>query len=129
MIGYARVSMSDQDNHRQIEALRAFGVAKEDIYTDKASGRNMKRPGWQACWQDLREGDLLVVQAIDRLGRDVSELFRVLRELHEKGANLKVLTMDLDTRSPAGRRPARWRRRSSRTWRRCSGSGRRRSAI
>jgi len=102
-IGYARVSMSDQNNQRQIDELVRFGVSPDDIYTDRASGRNMKRPGWQACWKDLREGDLLVVHSIDRLGRDLVEVISTVNALHAKGADLKVITMDLDTRSPTGR--------------------------
>jgi hypothetical protein len=103
MIGYARVSMSDQDNRRQIDDLIRFGVDARDIYEDKASGRDMKRPGWQAAWKDLSEGDLLVVHAIDRLGRDLIEVVRTVKELNERGCDIKVLSMDLDTRTPTGR--------------------------
>jgi DNA invertase Pin-like site-specific DNA recombinase len=103
MIGYARVSMSDQDNRRQIDDLIRFGVDPRDIYEDKASGRDMKRPGWQAAWRDLSEGDLLIVYSIDRLGRDLIEVVRTVKELHERGCDIKVLSMDLDTRTPTGR--------------------------
>jgi serine recombinase len=103
MIGYARVSMSDQNNQRQIDELVRFGVDPLDIYTDKASGRDMKRPGWQACWKDLSKGDILVVHAIDRLGRDLIEVVKTVKELHERGCDIKVLSMDLDTRTPTGR--------------------------
>ncbi|HXJ61939.1 MAG TPA: recombinase family protein [Verrucomicrobiae bacterium] len=103
MIGYARVSTGDQDNRRQKDALEAFGVDPRDIWEDKASGRSMNRAGWQGCWRDIRAGDLLVVHSIDRLGRDLIELVRTVRDLHERGANLKVLTMDIDTRTATGR--------------------------
>lgn len=103
MIGYARVSMSDQDNRRQIDDLTNFGVDVRDIYTDIASGKTMKRPGWQACWQDLSEGDLLVVHAIDRLGRNLVEVVSTVHAIHSKGCDIKVLSMDLDTRTPTGR--------------------------
>ncbi len=103
MIGYARVSMSDQDNRRQIDDLVRAGVDRRDIYEDKASGRDMKRPGWQAAWKNLRVGGLLVVCAIDRLGRDLIEVVRTVKELHERGCDIKVLSMDLDTRTPTGR--------------------------
>lgn len=109
MIGYARVSMSDQNNQRQIDELVKFGVAVEDIYTDQASGKDMKRPGWEACWKDLRgpqeegaQGDLLVIHAIDRLGRDLLQVCQTLKALHDKGCALKVLSMDIDTRTPVG---------------------------
>lgn len=104
MIGYARVSMSDQDNARQRAELVRYGVDPADIYEDKASGRSMKRKGWRACWKDLRAGDVLVVHSIDRLGRDVEEVNAVVRQMHERGANLVVLSQqDLDTRTPIGR--------------------------
>lgn len=102
MVGYARVSMSDQNNQRQIDELVRFGVAAVDVFTDVASGKNMDRPGWEACWKDLREGDLLVIHSLDRLGRDLLEVVKTIRALHDKGANLKVLSMDIDTRTPVG---------------------------
>lgn len=102
MLGYARVSTGDQNNQRQIDELVAFGVDKCDIFTDIASGKNMHRPGWEACWKDIRPGDLLVIHSIDRLGRDLVEVVQTVKALHEKGANLKVLSMDIDTRTPTG---------------------------
>ena len=102
MVGYARVSMDDQSNQRQIDGIVKFGVDPLDIFTDMASGRDMKRPGWEACWKDLRDGDLLVIHAIDRLGRDMLQVCQTLKDLHEKGCALKVLSMDIDTRTPVG---------------------------
>jgi DNA invertase Pin-like site-specific DNA recombinase len=102
MLGYARVSTTDQNNQRQIDELIAFGVDPSDIWTDTASGRNMHRPGWESCWRDIRRGDLLVIYSIDRLGRDLVEVVQTVKALHEKGANLKVLSMDIDTRTPTG---------------------------
>ncbi len=101
-LGYARVSTDDQDNRRQIDDLLRFGVPRENIYTDSASGRSMNRPGWKACWQDLRQGDLLVVQAVDRLGRDLGEIIMTIRALRDKGAQIKTLNMDLDTTTANG---------------------------
>lgn len=102
MLGYARVSTGDQNNQRQIDEMVAFGVARCDIFEDTASGRNMQRPGWESCWKDIRPGDLLVIHSIDRLGRDLIEVVQTMKALHEKGANLKVLSMDIDTRTPTG---------------------------
>jgi DNA invertase Pin-like site-specific DNA recombinase len=96
--------MSDQNNERQIAELIRYGVDPRDIFEDKASGRNMKRPGWIDCWRDIRAGDVLVVHAIDRLGRDLIEVSLVLRDLHAKGADLVVLNQQgLDTRTPLGK--------------------------
>jgi DNA invertase Pin-like site-specific DNA recombinase len=67
-VGYARVSMEDQDNARQIEELTRYGVNPADIFTDKASGASMDRPGWQALWKDIRECDTVVILSLDRLG-------------------------------------------------------------
>lgn len=102
LIGYCRVSTEDQDNQRQIDDLMRFGVARESIYCDKASGRTMDRPGWRACWRDLRAGDLLVIQSVDRLGRDLVEILLTMRSLRDKGAQIKTLNMDIDTTTANG---------------------------
>ncbi|MDN7351965.1 recombinase family protein [Acetobacter senegalensis] len=103
LIGYARVSTNDQNNQSQIDQLLHFGVEPAAIFQDKASGKNMERPGWKNCWKELRGGDVLVVTAIDRLGRDLVEVVQTIKALHDKGADLKVLSMDLDTRTATGR--------------------------
>lgn len=103
LIGYARVSTNDQNNQSQIDQLLHFGVEQAAIFQDKASGKNMERPGWKNCWKELRDGDVLVVTAIDRLGRDLIEVVQTVKALHDKGADLKVLSMDLDTRTATGR--------------------------
>jgi len=103
LVGYVRVSTSDQNNEHQIDSLIKFGVDPRDIFEDKASGRYMARPGWKACWMDIREKDILVVHSIDRLGRDLVEVVQTVKALHDRGVDLKVLTMDLDTRTPTGR--------------------------
>lgn len=103
LIGYARVSTNDQNNQSQIDQLLHFGVEPAAIFQDKASGKNMERPGWKNCWKELRDGDVLVVTAIDRLGRDLVEVVQTVKALHDKGADLKVLSMDLDTRTATGR--------------------------
>lgn len=103
LIGYARVSTNDQNNQSQIDQLLHFGVEPAAIFQDKASGKNMERPGWKNCWKELRDGDVLVVTAIDRLGRDLVEVVQTVKALHDKGSDLKVLSMDLDTRTATGR--------------------------
>jgi DNA invertase Pin-like site-specific DNA recombinase len=102
-VGYVRVSMSDQNNQRQGDELAKFGVNPIDVFGDKASGKDMERPGWHACLRELQEGDWLVVWSIDRLGRNLEEVIRVERELREKGVTLKALAQDINTSTAAGR--------------------------
>lgn len=103
MIGYARVSMSDQNNQRQVDELIRYGVAPEDIFQDKASGKTIDRPAWQACFRDLQKDDLLVIYSLDRLGRKLSDLIEIEQKLYEKGVRLKVIAQPIDTSTAAGR--------------------------
>jgi DNA invertase Pin-like site-specific DNA recombinase len=103
MIGYARVSTNEQSLQRQVDELVKYGVAAVDIFSDKASGKDMDRIGWQACWKDMQEGDILVIHSLDRLGRNLEEVIRIEREIREKGATLKVLAQDINTATPSGR--------------------------
>jgi DNA invertase Pin-like site-specific DNA recombinase len=68
LVGYARVSTQDQDLALQIDALLKYAVAKELIFTDKASGATHQRPGLETCLGKLRDGDVLLVWRLDRLG-------------------------------------------------------------
>jgi DNA invertase Pin-like site-specific DNA recombinase len=103
MIGYARVSMSDQNNQRQIDSMIEYGVAPEDIFQDKASGKTVDRPAWQACFRDLQKGDILVIYSLDRLGRKLSDLISIEQSLFDKGVKLKVLSQPIDTSYSGGR--------------------------
>lgn len=96
--GYIRVSSLDQNEARQLKALDEAGVEK--TYMDKQSGKDFARPAYQRMMADLRGGDLLVVQSIDRLGRNYSEIQEQWRELTKiKGVDIRVLDMPLlDTR-------------------------------
>ena len=103
MVGYARVSMSDQSTERQIDALVKAGCDADAIFTDKASGRNMLRPGWRDCWRYLREGDVLVVLSVDRLGRNLINVIETVTKLQERKIGLKVLSGAIDTTTSSGR--------------------------
>src|SRR6202166_1035725 len=76
LIGYMRVSKADgsQVLDLQRDALIAAGVAERHIYSDMASGKKDERPGLASCLQSLREGDILVVWKLDRLGRNLRHL-------------------------------------------------------
>lgn len=98
--GYARVSTREQNLDRQMDALREFGVAREDIFADKASGKDFERPQWIAMKEALEQGDVLVVKSIDRFGRSYEEIIEQWRDITKvRGAAVVVLDMPLlDTR-------------------------------
>lgn len=99
--GYARVSSADQNLNRQIDALRAFPVASENIFKDKSSGKDFNRPGYRRLLETVQAGDVIVVQSIDRLGRNYREILNEWRRITQvKGASIVVLDMPLlDTRT------------------------------
>ena len=94
LIGYARVSKADgsQSLDLQRDALMAAGVGEDRIYADRASGKKDERPGLEACLKALREGDVLVIWKLDRLGRSLHHLVKTVTELSDLGVGLKVLT-------------------------------------
>ena len=108
LIGYARVSKADgsQSLDLQRDALIEAGVKKGQIYSDLASGIKDDRTGLEACLKALREGDVLVVWRLDRMGRNLHQLVRTVSMLSERGVGLKVLTGQgtlIDTTTAAGR--------------------------
>lgn len=99
--GYIRVSSTDQNEDRQVIALRERLVPDEDIYMDKQSGRDFERPQYQRLVKRLRPGDLLYVLSIDRLGRDYVEIQNQWRLL-TKDLCVDICVIDmplLDTRN------------------------------
>ncbi|MEZ5818934.1 MAG: recombinase family protein, partial [Hyphomicrobiaceae bacterium] len=92
LIGYMRVSTTDQSTDLQRDALLAAGITERDIYLDKASGKKDDRPGLEACLKALREGDTLVVWKLDRLGRSLRHLVATVQDLVERGVGFRVLT-------------------------------------
>lgn len=98
--GYIRVSSVDQNEDRQLIALRGKGVTERHIYLDKQSGKDFHRPQYKRLVKALKPGDLLYVLSIDRLGRDYREIQQQWRLLtKEKGVDICVLDMPLlDTR-------------------------------
>lgn len=98
--GYARVSSTDQNEERQLLALRARNVPERNIFVDKQSGKDFLRPQYKQLARRLREGDLLYVLSIDRLGRNYEEIQQQWRYLtKEIGIDIVVIDMPLlDTR-------------------------------
>ncbi len=102
--GYARVSTREQNLDRQLDALVGFGVRSEDIFADRASGKDFERPEWLRMKETLRAGDVLVVKSIDRFGRSYEEIIEQWREITKDiRADVVVLDMPLlDTREDRG---------------------------
>ena len=93
-IGYVRVSTVDQNEARQIEAMKTDGVEK--IYMDKKSGKDFDRPEYQKMISELHKGDVLVIHSIDRLGRNYEEIIDEWRKItKEIGADIVVQDMPL----------------------------------
>lgn len=98
--GYIRVSSKDQNEERQVIAMREFGVSDRNMVFDKQSGKNFDRPGYMKLVRKLKAGDVLVIKSIDRLGRNYEEILEQWRHItKEKEAHVVVLDMPLlDTR-------------------------------
>lgn len=98
--GYIRVSSSDQNEDRQMIALKEVGVPERNIFLDKRSGKDFDRPRYKRLLRKVKKDDLLYIKSIDRLGRnyeEIQEQWRVLTK--EKGIDIVVLDMPLlDTR-------------------------------
>lgn len=93
-IGYMRISTQEgaQKFDMQLDALIVEGIKKENVYSDKISGAKSDRPGLAACLKALRKGDILIVWALDRLGRNLKHLINIVEELNARGVGFKVLT-------------------------------------
>ncbi len=99
--GYVRVSSLDQNEDRQMIELQRKNIPERNIYMDKLSGKNFERPAYKRLFKKLKQGDLLYIMSIDRLGRnyvEIQEQWRILTK--EKGIDIVVLDMPLlDTRT------------------------------
>ena len=103
LVGYARVSTGSQDLDLQLDALEKCGVAKELIFTDKASGASQDRAGLETCFKQLRPGDILLIWRLDRLGRSVRHLVTLIDRLKELGVGFRsVCDGAIDTTTPSG---------------------------
>lgn len=98
--GYVRVSSLDQNEDRQMIELQKKQIPEKNIYMDKLSGKNFERPAYKRLFKKLKQGDLLYIMSIDRLGRnyvEIQEQWRMLTK--EKGVDIVVFDMPLlDTR-------------------------------
>ena len=99
LVGYARVSTTQQETRLQLDALHAAGVTR--VYQDKASAVAC-RPALEAALASMCPGDTLVVWKLDRLARSLSDLLRLIERLGHLGASFKSLTEPVDTSTPMG---------------------------
>lgn len=101
LIGYARVSTAEQDTALQTDALRKAGC--ERVFEDTASGAKADRPGLADALAYLRDGDVLAVWRLDRLGRSMPHLIETIGALEARGVGFRSLTEAIDTTTPGGR--------------------------
>ena len=101
IIGYARISTSEQSPDLQHDALLAAGCSR--IFSDEMSGARADRPGLRQALDYARESDTLVVWRLDRVGRSVAHLIEVVGELERRGVALQSLTEQIDTSSSSGK--------------------------
>jgi len=101
-LGYARVSTVKQDLDRQIHALKQAGIPPERIYVDKKSGATTNRAGLQAVLDYAREGDVIVVHTLDRLGRTVRDTLNLIHDLTARGVGVRNLAdpIRIDSANP-----------------------------
>ena len=101
IFGYARVSSKEQNEERQLNAFKEFGIDERDIYVDKQSGKEFNRDNYLVLKHILRENDLLVIKSIDRLGRNYNMIIEEWKDITQNiKADIVVIDMPLlDTRN------------------------------
>ena len=101
VFGYARVSSKEQNEERQLNAFKEFGIDERDIYVDKQSGKDFNRDNYLVLKHILRENDLLVIKSIDRLGRNYNMIIEEWKDITQNiKADIVVIDMPLlDTRN------------------------------
>jgi len=100
---YIRVSSLDQNEDRQLDAMNALKIPKENIFTEKLSGKNTHRPQLQALLATIKQGDSLTVESISRFARNTKDLLELVEQLTSRGAEFISLKEALDTTTPTGK--------------------------
>ncbi|MHC8965663.1 recombinase family protein [Priestia aryabhattai] len=91
--GYIRVSTNEQNLDRQLEAIKPYLTDKKYLYSDKASGKDMERDGFQNMLKAMREGDTLYIKSIDRLGRNKAQIKKYLEQFKKEGIRIKIIDL------------------------------------
>ncbi|MGY1423423.1 recombinase family protein [Bacillus cereus] len=89
--GYVRVSSKDQNEERQIESMKYFGIEDRDIFVDKQSGKNMKRENYQMLKRLARSGDTIIFDSLTRLGRSMNDVLEEFRYFEQQRINLQFI--------------------------------------
>ncbi|MGX5634518.1 recombinase family protein, partial [Bacillus thuringiensis] len=89
--GYVRVSSKDQNEERQIENMKYFGIEDRDIFIDKQSGKNMKRENYQMLKRLARTGDTIIFDSLTRLGRSMNDVLEEFRYFEKQRVNLQFI--------------------------------------
>ena len=101
--GYARVSTIDQNLDRQIAILHEYGVEDKNIYTDKMSGKTFTRDGFNKLCATVTEGDIIVVECLNRVGRSARELLTFLEDWQRRGIVFMSAKERIDLSTPTGK--------------------------
>src|ERR1039457_5221092 len=103
LLGYARVSTSQQSLDIQISALKAEGVKANRIFTDKESGSHVNRDGLRLLRLKVEEGDVILVKKLDRLGRDTADMIQLIKEFDNIGVSIRFLDDGISTEGTMGK--------------------------
>jgi DNA invertase Pin-like site-specific DNA recombinase len=103
LVGYARVSTPEQSFDGQVQALIKAGVDERHIYKEQISGAARNRPALEAAMSFIKEGDTLVFFKLDRLGRSVADLIRIMNDLTNRKITFKSLTENFETETASGK--------------------------
>lgn len=101
IVGYARISTSDQKLDSQEDALKASGADR--VFADVITGSSRTRPQLDRMLDQIRAGDVVVVTKYDRLARSLKDLLEIVEDIKKRGAGFRSLAEDIDTTTPAGR--------------------------
>ncbi len=102
LIGYARVSTPDQKINLQLDALKKYGIDERNIFREQMTGAIEKRPVLDNMLEYLKDGDILVVYKLDRLGRSLPNLLKIMENLKKKNVKFKSITENIDTETVSG---------------------------
>lgn len=91
--GYIRVSTNEQNLDRQLEVIKPYLTDEKYLYSDKASGKDMERDGFQNMLRAMRDGDTLYIKSIDRLGRNKAQIKKYLEQFKNEGIRIKIIDL------------------------------------